>query len=148
MKSGQIELKQKSSFVLIGALNTSFAFLLFSLLISFSQRGNQVLYINMVSSGISYISGYFLYKYFVWSKSKVSLMEFYRFVKSNLIFLSLNLISLHVFVNVLDYAPVIVQLITTGSLVIVSFLIHDNWTFDQVIETPEESMITKGKSEY
>jgi putative flippase GtrA len=148
VKIGQIELKQKSSFVLIGALNTSFAFLLFSLLISFSQRGNQVLYINMVSSGISYMSGYFLYKYFVWSKSKISLMEFFRFVKSNLIFLGINLASLHIFVNILDFAPVLVQLVTTGSLVVVSFLIHDNWTFDQLPEVPEERTLAKGKSEH
>lgn len=144
----RISAKQQISFLLVGAISTGLALVLFSMSVFFFRDYVNILVISTLVSGISYISGYFLYKCFVWTKSKVSLMEFYRFVKSNLFFLGLNLISLHIFVNVLDYSPVIVQLITTGSLVVVSFLIHDNWTFDQAIEAPEESAITKDKSEY
>lgn len=128
-------------------MNTTFAFFLFSILIAASQPGSQVLYLNIISSGISYISGYFLYKNFVWSKNKASLREFMRFVKSNLIFLALNLITLSIFVNELGFAPIVVQLFTTGFLVIISFLIHANWTFDQIEEVYEANNLTKAKDE-
>ena len=131
MKSNKAIKFRKSRFVLIGAINTLFALLLFSVLVSWSKPEIQVIYLNIISSSISYVTGYFLYKNFVWTKTRASLVEFYRFVKSNILFLGLNIISLQIFVNGLDLSPITVQVTTTGVLVVISFLIHDNWTFDQ-----------------
>ena len=137
MKSNKVIEFQKSRFVLIGAINTLFALLLFSVLVSWSNPEIQVIYLNIISSSISYVTGYFLYKNFVWTKTRASLVEFYRFVKSNILFLGLNIISLQIFVNGLDLSPITVQVTTTGVLVVISFLIHDNWTFDQRSEELE-----------
>ena len=139
--------KQQASFLLIGALNTCIAFLLFSLFILFFSESINVLVISILVSAFSYVSGYYLYKRFVWSKTRVSAREFYRFIRSNLIFLSINLFSLHIFVNVLDFAAIIVQLITTGSLVVVSFLVHNNWTFSQKVRVLEETNFSRLHSE-
>ncbi len=140
--------KEQASFLLIGALNTCIAFVLFSLFILFFSESINVLVISTLVSAFSYVSGYYLYKRFVWSKTRVSSKEFNRFIRSNLIFFTINLFSLHIFVNVLDFAPVIVQLITTGSLAVVSFLVHNNWTFSQKFDDPESTSITKVESEY
>lgn len=139
--------KKQASYIVTGALNTCFAFVLFSMCIELFGESINVLVAFALISGISYVSGYFLYKQFVWNKTKISAVEFFRFIRSNLFFFSINIIMLHIFVNVLDFAPIIVQLITTGSLVVVSFLIHDTWTFSQQIESPEVTNITKVESE-
>jgi putative flippase GtrA len=146
-RNGQ-KTNDKLRFVLVGLLNTLIAFALFTVLVLFFRPGVQVLYVIVLSSGLSYVSGFFLYKNFVWRESAASIHEFIKFVKSNLMFLSLNLIALYLFVNRLNFDPIAVQLFTTGILVVVSFLIHDRWTFAKQIEFSEGTKVAKVESEY
>jgi putative flippase GtrA len=148
MNESQQRINDKLRFVLVGLLNTLIAFALFTALVLFSRPGFQVLYVIILSSSLSYVSGFFLYKKFVWRESAASIYEFIKFVKSNLVFLTLNLMSLYLFVNRLNFDPIAVQLFTTGILVVVSFLIHDRWTFSQKFDDPESTSITKVESEY
>ena len=121
--------RRQASYLLVGAFNTGFALVLFSISVKYFHDSINVLVLLAIVSGFSYLSGYFLYKCFVWNKTRVSVAEFYKFVRSNLFFFGINFISLYVFLNVLDFAPIIVQIITTSSLVAASFFVHDNWTF-------------------
>ena len=148
MNRFQLTYNDKFKFVLIGSINTLIAFALFTALVFLFRPGFQVLYVLVVSSGISYVSGFFLYKNFVWKESAASVEQFIRFVKANLLFLALNLMSLHVFVNGLDFEPIAVQLFTTGVLVVVSFLIHDRWTFDPQLDVLKDTEINGVESDY
>lgn len=147
MNKSQFISNSKFRFAFIGSINTVIAFLLFTVLIWFSSPKVQVLYIIILSSGISYISGFYLYKNFVWNNSAASYSEFVRFVKSNLLFLGLNLMSLYYFVNRWNFSPIAVQLVTTGVLVFVSFLIHDRWTFGRPVQGSKIKDLSKVDNE-
>jgi putative flippase GtrA len=79
---------------------------------------------------VSFPVGFFLMKYVVFSDSKMKgRIQLFRYFMIYLFNLALNYILLKIFVEVLHIYPVFAQIITTGIIIIFSYIAQRHFTF-------------------
>ena len=129
--------KLQIKFILVGAWNTVFGYLLFfSLDIIFEKifENRQIAYMTAIFLGqiISIISAFFLHKYLTFNsykKGKEAIIEFFKFCMTYAFVFILNLIFLPIIVEFLNIHPRVAALIIIIFSSVISFYGHLKFSF-------------------
>lgn len=123
-----------------GGINTALGYILFYIAFKFIFRARPVdlgIYVFEAHSAALLVSflfcfpfGFFLMKYVVFSDSKMKgKIQLLRYFALYLFNLGLNYILLKLFVESLKVYPTIAQFITTGLIILFSYIAQRNFTF-------------------
>ncbi len=84
----------------------------------------------MFSFGITFPTGFLLSKYIVWTssnlKGRIQFLRYFMLVVTNII---LNYLFLKVFIEYFYFYPTVAKIVTTGILIVFSYLSNKHFTF-------------------
>jgi len=119
-------LDQLYKFIIVGILNTAIGYGSFFFLLSYFNY--------IISLIISYIlsvtNSYLWNKYWTFNSKKNPAKEYLKFWSIYLITFVINILTLTIWVNTLNFDPKIGQLIVLPILTIISFAGHKYWSFN------------------
>jgi putative flippase GtrA len=123
---------QRLRFLIVGGINTLVGYSLFVLFEHlFAGRFGQFGYmVSLISSyAIAMIIAFILHRKFVFKVHGKLLLDFGRFVLSNMVGFGLNAVILPVMVTLTGKAPVIAQAITAVIVAIAAYFMHKYFSF-------------------
>ena len=122
--------RKKVAYLIVGGWNTAFGYGSFAVLYLVCKRlGLHYLVALTVSQALSILNAYVGYKHFVFRSDAHWVRELARFSLVYWIIFAANLVALPMLVKGLGWSPLLGQALFTAVTVCVSYLAHDNFSF-------------------
>ncbi|GHU08331.1 hypothetical protein FACS1894158_17530 [Betaproteobacteria bacterium] len=134
---------QKLRFLVIGAWNTFFGYAIFVLLYYFHGNEENYVWIALISHFISVINAFVCHKHLVFHSRQSWPLEFLRFNLSYIFSLTLGILLLTGAVEILHWHPVMAQGIILIFSTVISYLLHQNFSFRKFSSKKPVSCQTK-----
>ena len=135
--------RQKLRFLTIGAWNTLFGYAVFVLLYYFLGNEENYVWIALIAHFISVINAFICHKHLVFQSQQSWPLEFLRFNLSYIFSLILGILLLTGAVEILHWHPVVAQGILLIFSTIISYLLHQNFSFRKFSSKKPVSSQTK-----
>ncbi len=118
-------------FLILGAWNTIFSYLIFLALMSFdSNKSNSTTLILLFSSIIGIAQAFTIQKYFVWRSRERVHSEVYKFLTLSMIQLAVNVIALGLAMNLTEISPQLLQGLLALFIILFSYLVQKFFIFN------------------
>jgi putative flippase GtrA len=122
-------LRREVRFLIAGAYNTAFGYAVFTLLFELFGRQINYLVIGCLSQAVSVVSAFLVHRFFVFESSGQWWASFLRFNLSQMATFAFGLTALYGLVSGGGLSPVLAQAIVTCASVLVSYVLHRNYSF-------------------
>ncbi len=122
-------LRHEVRFLIAGAYNTVFGYVVFSVL--FELFGRQINYVAIacLSQAISVVSAFMVHRHFVFTYSGQWLTSFFRFNISQMGTFAFGLAALYGLVSRTRLSPLLAQAIVICASAIISYILHRYFSF-------------------
>lgn len=120
---------EQARFLLVGAFNTAFGYLVFVLLYLLAGDRLHYLLVAVLAHFLAVAEAFLFHRRLVFRSSGPWLMEFFRYNLSVLGVMLAGLLGLYLLVSGLQLHPLPAQAIVTGLSVIVSYFAHRHFSF-------------------
>jgi putative flippase GtrA len=122
-------LRHEVRFLIAGAYNTAFGYLVFTVL--FELFGHQINYvvIGCLSQAIAVVSAFLVYRRYVFGSAGSWSSSFLRFNISQLASFTFGIAALYLLVSGTGLSPVLAQAIVICASVVISYLLHRYFSF-------------------
>lgn len=120
---------EKTRFLVVGAFNTGFGYLVFAGLYALLNERLHYLFIALLSHAIAVCIAFNLHRYFVFQSSSPWPSAFLRYNVSLLGVLAFNMGALFLLVSLVGMHPLLAQVVVLSGSVVASYMAHRNFTF-------------------
>jgi putative flippase GtrA len=122
-------------FVVVGAWNTVFGFLAFTVLLTVLS---DALYLPalVIAQTAAVVQAHWTQRHFVWRSASPYLTELMRFSTIYIVVLIANVVLLYGMVEWVSSPPLVTQYVIGGALILASYFAQRRWAFAAALTTP------------
>jgi len=125
--------KQKIKYLLIGSINSIFAYFSTILIYNYFYQELGVIFIGIISSIINITFSFLNYKINIFYVSKKWFLELLKYIISNLYLSILSISLLYIFVEWCNFSIYLSQFICIGVVIISGYILNTKFTFKKNI---------------
>jgi len=122
-------LPQQVRFLIAGAYNTVFGYLVFAVLYVSLGRRVGYLVVGMLAYLLSLVSAFAVHRYLVFRSTDSLPKTFLRFNLSQIVALGCGLVGLYILVEFAHFRPLLAQALVITMSVIVTYVLHNHYSF-------------------